>query len=326
MSAVAVLLSAFLSAVLFSQAGGLDIMSDPTGGGLLVASGGGVIAGSVIAGSLVAMFVRGRVVVAVLAVASAATAGITSMLLSPSVFEYVAVLSGGILLGCAAVLAVSLSGARLQAMLAAGFLCGLFTAGALGALETDVPDRYYEYLTEAQRSTPVIVPAVAALTALAALWACRRPFVATTVERSRRVLVVAIMIPLCGLLTHWLFVRQLYDSSGDMVDIFYFGIIAVPVLLVAAALMPARSGAAILAGTAVLAAASTSSGIGLDASSPTWTYGFIAGTLAAVAVGVGVGLRWKNPTAGFVVLAIVCLTALFDRPPLDNIGFVASHV
>ncbi|KIQ15979.1 hypothetical protein [Rhodococcus sp. MEB064] len=325
MSALAVLLSSFLAAVLLSQSGGLDITGDSSGVGVLLASGGGVLAAAVIAGSLVAMFARGRVVVATLVAMSAATAGLSAVLLAQSSYEYVAVVAGSILLGCAAVLSVSLSGVRWQPMFVAGFLVGLLTAGAWDALETDVPERYTDYLTEAERSTPVIVPVLAALTVLIVVGSCRRPFAAVPpAERSGRLLLAVLMIPLCGLLTHWLFLRQLYDSSGGTNGIYYFGILAVPVLLVAAALMPGRTGAPVLAGTAVLAATSTSSGIGLDVGSPAWTYGFILGSVIAVAVGVGLGVRWKRPITGIAVLAVVCVTALLDRPPLDNIAFAAS--
>jgi hypothetical protein len=131
----------------------------------------------------------------------------------------------------------------------------------------------------------------------------------------------------CGLLVQWLFLRRLHGRSSDLDGLFYFGVFAIPVCLVAAALIPGRGGRIVLAGTAVLATSSTVASSSIDVSvDPLWTYGLVLVCAVAVATGAALGQRWKRPLIGTAVLAVVCLTALFDGPTGDVAHYAASSV
>ena len=343
MIALAVLLSGFVSGLLLAQSSGIDLAGGGSIGGLLLSSGVGVLAIAVIAATLLALFVRGRTALAAVSITAVVAAGISAVLVPAGVFEYIAVISGGVLLGGSAAVARDPRSSEsksvgLQPALIASFLAGLLTAGAVVALESDTPRRYQDYLLEAERTTPIVIPVLALLTAIALTVALGRATADTgtgTGPSSHavpgvhvgRIVLAAVLISGCGLLIHWLFLRQLYDGGSDLAGHFYLGVLAIPICVAAAALLPGLGGTMVLAGLAVLAASSTVPAVAVDVSaSPIWASGLIVATAASVAAGAALALRWKHPVAGCAVLALVCATALFDRPPLDNVNYAAGLV
>jgi hypothetical protein len=323
-----VLLMGLLSGSLLARAGGVNITIDGSVASVLMSSGGGAVAAGTIAASVIAMFLRHPVSLAAVSTVAAALAGGSALLLGPAAFEYAAAAIGSVLLGCAAVAVFSSNRSGVQVLLITGFLTGLLTAGAFEALEIDVPRRYQDYLIEANRGTSAVVPALALATVVALLCALRRaPFEKVPPVRSGRMLLAAVAVPLCGLLVQWLFLRRLHGRSSDLDGLFYFGVFAIPVCLVAAALIPGRGGRIVLAGTAVLATSSTVASSSIDVSvDPLWTYGLVLVCAVAVATGAALGQRWKRPLIGTAVLAVVCLTALFDGPTGDVAHYAASSV
>ncbi|MFY2788689.1 hypothetical protein [Rhodococcus sp. MALMAid1271] len=343
MIALGVLLSGFVSGLLLAQSSGIDLTGGGSIGGLLLSSGGGVLAIAVIAATLLALFVRGRTALAAVSITAVVAAGISAVLVPAGVFEYIAVISGGVLLGGSAAAARHSRSSEsksvgLQPALSASFLAGLLTAGGVLALESDTPRRYQDYLLESERTTPIVIPVLALLTAIALAVALGRATADTgtgTGPSSHavpgvhvgRIVLAAVLISGCGLLIHWLFLRQLYEGGSDLAGHFYLGVLAIPICVAAAALLPGLGGTMVLAGLAVLAASSTVPAVAVDVSaSPIWVSGLIVATAASVAAGAALALRWKHPVAGCSVLALVCATALFDRPPLDNVNYVAGLV
>ncbi|WP_206490777.1 hypothetical protein [Rhodococcus sp. KRD162] len=345
MIALAVLLSGFVSGLLLAQSSGIDLAGGGSIGGLLLSSGGGVLAIAVIAATLLALFVRGRTALAAVSIAAVVAGGMSAVLVPAGVFEYIAVISGGVLLGGSAAVARHSRSSEsksvgLQRALIASFLAGLLTAGAVVALESDTPRRYQDYLLESERTTPIVIPVLALLTAIALAVALGRATADTGAETGTghsshavpgvhvgRIVLAAVLISGCGLLIHWLFLQQLYDGGSDLAGHFYLGVLAIPICVAAAALLPGLGGTMVLAGLAVLAASSTVPAVAVDVSaSPIWVSGVIVATAASVAAGAALALRWKHPVAGCSVLALVCATALFDRPPLDNVNYVAGLV
>ena len=343
MIALAVLLSGFVSGLLLAQSSGIDLTGGGSIGGLLLSSGGGVLAIAVIAATLLALFVRGRTALAAVSITAVVAAGISAVLVPAGVFEYIAVISGGVLLGGSAAVARDPRSSEsksvgLQPALIASFLAGLLTEGAVVALESDTPRRYQDYLLESERTTPIVIPVLALLTAIALAVALGRATADTGTGTGPsihalpgvhvgRIVLAAVLVSGCGLLIHWLFLQQLYDGGSDLAGHFYLGVLAIPICVAAAALLPGLGGTMVLAGLAVLAASSTVPAVAVDVSaSPIWVSGLIVATAASVAAGAALALRWKHPVAGCAVLALVCATALFDRPPLDNVNYVVGLV
>ena len=302
------------------QSDGIDIFGDTGFGGVLFSSGGGGVAVAVILASGLAMFVRRPMVLAGLSIAAAVVVAGSVLLFSS---DFVEVMAGGVLLGCSAVHADR--GRIRQALLAASFLLGLLSAGAIEALQyPGIPRRYADYLTESDMGTPVVVPVLCVLVVLAAVWAARVEHSAESPATGRGVRTVAaiLLVAIGGLLLNMLFVYNVFQTSGG----WYFGLLVFPVLFAAAAVLPGRGGIMVLAGTAVLLTSTTTSGMGISASAWVWTLGLVAVIALSVTAGAALGLRWGRPLVGVAVLAVVCVTALFEQPPLDNVHYVASLI
>lgn len=323
MSALAIVLSGLLAGLL-SQSDGVDVFGNTgLGGGLFFRVGGGV-AIAVIVAAVLAMVVRRHSILAGLSIAAAAVAGVMAALF-PS--DVAAVVAGGVLLGCTAVQASSKR--VLQAVLTASFLLGLLSAGAVEALQYgNVPRRYADYLTESEVSTPVAIPVLCALVVLATAWAARGGpgRQGPPPERDIRTIGAILLVPIGGLLIDILLVHNLFQSSYGFGGHWYSGLLVVPVVFAAAALLPGRGGTMVLAGAAVLLTSTTVARVGIEVSDGVWVLGLVAVTAVAVAAGAALGLRWGRPLVGFTILAVVCVTALFESPPLDNVNYVASLV
>ncbi|MCZ4519853.1 hypothetical protein O4220_15155 [Rhodococcus ruber] len=321
MAVLALLLSGLLAGLL-SQSDGVDFFGDTGVGGVLFSSGGGGVAIAVILASALAMLVRGRSILTGLSIAAAVVAGVTALLMPSDLAEVVA---GGVLLGCTAVRAI---GVRVrQALLIGSFLVGLLSSGAVEALQHPaVPRRYADYLSESDIGTPVVVPVLCLLAVLAVAWAARVDDSegSSPPELGIRTIGAMLLVSIGGLLLAELFARSVFQSEYGLVGNWYFGILVVPVLFGAAALLPGRGGIMVLAGTAVFITSTTTAGVGIEVSDGVWTLGLVAVTALAVSVGVALGLRSGRPFVGFAILAMVCVTALFEYPPLDNVHYVAS--
>lgn len=323
MSALVIVLSGLLAGLL-SQSDGVDIFGDTSVGGVVFSSGGGGVAVAVILASGLAMLVRRRNILAGLSIAAAIGAGVTALMVPSDLAEVVA---GGVLLGCTAVRA---NGVRArQALLIGSFLVGLLSAGAVEALQhPSIPRRYADYLTESDIGPPVVVPVLCVLVVIAVASAARvdRSDDHAPPERSIRPVGAILLISIGGLLLNMLFVQMLFRAEDGFGGSWYFGLVVVPVLFGAAALLPGRGGILVLAGTAVLLTSTTTAGVGIDVSDGIWVLGLVAITAVAVTVGAALGLRWGRPIVGFATLAVVCTTALFERPPWDNVHYAASLV
>ena len=306
------------------QSDGIDIFGDTGFGGVLFSSGGGGVVVAVILAAGLAMFVRRPMVLAGLSVAAAVVVAGSVTLFSS---DFVEVMAGGVLLGCSAVHADR--GRIRQALLAASFLLGLLSAGAIEALHyPGVPRRYADYLTESDMGTPVVVPVLCVLVVLAAVWAARVEHSAESPATGRGVRTVAaiLLVAIGGLLLNMLFGHSVFHGEYGFGGRWYFGLLVVPVLFGAAGLLPGRGGVMVLAGTAVLLTSTTTSGMGISASARVWTLGLVAVIALSVAAGTALGLRWGRPLIGVAVLAVACVTALFEQPPLDNVHYVASLI
>lgn len=306
------------------QSDSTDIFGNTSFGGVQFSSGGGGVAVAVILASGLAMVVRRRSILAGLSIASAVVTGV-SVLLFPS--DLIRVLAGGVLLGCAAVQANSRR--ILQALLTGSFLLGLLGAGAVEALQyPGIPRGYADYLTESDLGTPLFVPVLCALVVLTAAWAAPVDLSRQGPPSDRRIRTVGaiLLIAVGGLLIDMVFAYDLFGNVDSVTGSWYFGILVLPVLFAAAGLLPGRGGVMVLAGTAVLLTSTTTSGVGIDVSDGVWVLVVVAVTAVAVAAGTASGLRWGHPLIGIALLALVCVTALFDSPPLDNVNYVASLV
>ncbi|MGV8872009.1 MAG: hypothetical protein ACOH2Q_05760 [Rhodococcus sp. (in: high G+C Gram-positive bacteria)] len=321
MTVLAVLLSGVLAGLL-SDPDGIDIFVDNGIAGVLLSGGGGGVAIAVLVASIIAMMVRRRTVLAGLAVAAALVAG-ASALLFPS--DVAAVLAGGVLLGCAAVQATR---RHQQSVLIGSFFFGLLCAGAVEALQHPaVPRRYADYLTESDMGTAVVVPVLCVLVVIATVWAARYPGGESpprTVDI--RTAAAVVLVPLGGLLLSMLFVHGLFQGNSGFEQRWYLGLLVVPVLFAVAALLPGRGGMYVLAGTAVLLTSTTTAGVGIDVEDRTGVLVLVAVTAVAVTAGVAIGSHWGRPWVGIALLAVVCVTALFESPPWDNVHYAASLV
>jgi len=323
MVALGVLLTGLLAG-LSMQSGGIDIFGDTRFGGLLFSSGGVGVAVALILASGTAMVVRRRSVLAGLSIAAAVVIGGSVLLFSSDSAEVVA---GGVLLGCSAVQANRRRVHR--ALLIGSFLLGLLSAGAVEALHYPaVPRRYADYLTESDMGTPVVVPVLCVLVVVAVAWAARNENQGESpaTERDIRTVAAILLVTIGGLLLNVAFVFSMFQSEYGFGGRWYYGLFVVLVLFAAAALLPGRSGVMVLAGTAVLLTSTTTSGVGISVSDGVWTLGLVAVIAVSVAAGTALGLRWGRPLIGVAVLAVVCVTALFDSPPLDNVHYVASLI
>ncbi|MFI8567950.1 hypothetical protein ACIGGF_15470 [Rhodococcus sp. NPDC078407] len=321
MTALAIVVSGLLAGLL-SQPDGVDLFGSTSVVSVVFFSGGGGVALAVTVASVLAMVVRRRRILAGLAISAAVVAGLTSRLMPSDLAE---VLAGGVLLGCTAVWA---NGARTrQALLIASFLLGLLSVGAVEALQyPGVPRRYADYFTESDMGTPVIVPVLCVVVVLAVAWAARveHHHDNPSTDRSIRAVGAILLISVGGLLLDIAFGHSVFQSEYGLTGRWYFGILVVPLLLAAAALLPGRGGIMVLAGTAVLITSTTTAGVGIDVSDGVWVLGLVAVTAISVAAGALIGVKWGRPFVGFTVLGVVCVTALLERPPLDNVHFVAS--
>ncbi|MDV8079698.1 hypothetical protein R4P47_24320 [Rhodococcus sp. IEGM 1370] len=323
MVALGVLLTGLLAG-LSMQSDGIDILGDTSVGGLLLSSGGGGVAVALILASGTAMVVRRRSMLAGLSIAAAVVIGGSALLFSS---DFAEVMAGGVLLGCSAVQA---SSTRVrQALLTTSFLLGLLSVGAVEALQhSAIPRRYADYLTESDMGTPVVVLVLCLLVVLAVAWAAGvdRSDDYAPPERSRRTVGAILLVAIGGLLLNMVFVFSMFQSLYGFGGHWYLGLLVVPVLFAAAGLLPGRSGVMVLAGTAVLLTSTTTAGVGISASDRGWVLGMVALTAVSVAAGTALGLRWGRPLIGVAVLAVVCVTALFEQPPLDNVHYVATLI
>lgn len=319
MTAVVVLFSGLLAGLLLQPAetgafGDTGVVS------VLLSSGGGV-ALAVIAAASIAMVVRKQMVLSALSIGGAVLAG-ASALMFPS--NLVAVVTGGLVLGCAATQANT---RLLQALMIASFLVGLLNAGAVEALAyRELPQRYADYLTEYDVGLPVVVPVLCVLVATA--WAARIGHGADTPppDRDIRTIAAVVLIAVGGLLLDGVFLHGVFEGAFGFDSPWYLGFLTVPVLFAAAALMPGRGGMPVLAGAAVVLTSTTTAWVGIDVSDGVWTVGLVTLTAVSVAAGTALGLRWGHSTVGIVVLAAICATAVLDRAPWDNVNYAASMV
>jgi hypothetical protein len=322
MTVLAILLSGALAGLL-SDPGGVDVFGQPGIGGVLLSPGGGGVTVAVLMAVAIAATVRRRVLLVGLTVAAATLAAV-SALYFPS--DSLAVLAGGILLGCIAAQSVS----RIQqAALIGSFFAGLLCAGAVDALQyAGVPRRYADYLVETDVATPKVVPGLCVLVVVATVVIARRGPVGEGPHSTMdiRTASAVLLVLLAGLLVSMLFVHNLFQSSDGYEERWYLGLLVVPVLFVSAAVLPGRGGIPVLAGTAVLLTSTTTAGVGIDVANSAGVLELIALTAAAVAAGVALGLRGGHWWIGLILLALVCVTSLFDSPPLDNVHYVASLV
>ncbi|MEH6793927.1 MAG: hypothetical protein V7694_07290 [Rhodococcus sp. (in: high G+C Gram-positive bacteria)] len=322
MVALGVLLTGLLAG-LSIQSDGIDTLGGTSFGALFSSAGVGVALALILA-SGTAMVVRRHRILAGLSIAAAVVIGGSALLFQSDIAE---VMAGGVLLGCSAVRA-NRERVR-QALLAGSFLVGLLSAGAVEALHyPDVPRRYADYLTESDMGTPVVVPALCVLVVVAVAWAARNENQAASPppDRDIRTIWATLLIAIGGLLIDAVFVFDMFQSDYGFGGRWYFGLLAVPVLFAAAGLLPGRGGIVVLAGTAVLLTSTTTSGVGISVSARVWTLGLVAVIAVSVAAGAALGLRWGRPMVGIAILAVVCATALFEQPPLDNVHYVVSLV
>ena len=321
MVALSILLSGLLAGLL-SQSDGVDIFGSTSFVSVVFSSGGGGVAVAVIAASVLAMLVRRLSILTGLSIAAAVVAGVTALLMPSDLAEVVA---GGVLLGCSAVRA---NGVRIrEALLIGSFFLGLLSAGAVEALQyPGIPRRYADYLSETDIGTPVIVPVLCLVVVLTVAWSARidRGENNAPPERSRRTVGAILLVSIGGLLLAVLFGHSIFQSQYGFVGRWYFAVLVVPVLFGAAALLPGRGGIMILAGTVVLITSTTTAGVGIEVSDGVWTLGLVAVIAVAVTVGGALGVRWGRPVVGFGILAVVCVTGLFESPPLDNVNYAAS--
>lgn len=321
---VAVVCSAFLAGLLLPPSGAL--FGDPGVLEVLTSAEGGGAGLAVIVAAVIAVLVRSSTLLAALSISAAAVAGVLALLDSAAPMSVVV---GGVLLGCAAVQAHS---RRSQAALVASFLSGLLATSPIEALQYgDVPRRYADYLSESQFGPPVVVPALAVLVIVAALWSLRtRADVGPPQGRDRRSIAAALAVPVCGLVLHIAFVHSVFGGSvfgGDFGGRWYFGVLAVPVLFAVAALLPGRGGMPVLAGTAMIVTSSTVAGVAVEVGvDRLWTFALVLIVVVTVGAGAALGVRLRRPGIGIVVLALVCLSALFDLTPADSVAFFAGLV
>jgi hypothetical protein len=322
MVALGVLLTGLLAG-LSMQSDGVDILGDTSVGGLLLSSGGGGVAVALILAAGTAMVVRRRSVLAGLSIAAAVVIGGSALLFSS---DFAEVMAGGVLLGCSAVQANS-TRVR-QALLTTSFLLGLLSVGAVEALQhSAIPRRYADYLTESDLGTPVVVPVLCVLVVVAVAWAARaEQGESPATDRDIRTVAAVLLVAIGGLLLNMVFVFSMFQSLYGFGGRWYLGLLVVPVLFAAAGLLPGRSGVMVLAGTAVLLTSTTTAGLGISASDRGWVLGMVALTAVSVAAGTALGFRWGRPLIGVAVLAVVCVTALFNQPPLDNVHYAATLI
>ncbi|MCJ0895295.1 hypothetical protein [Rhodococcus sp. ARC_M5] len=322
MVALGVLLTGLLAG-LSIQSDGIDTLGGTSFGALFSSAGVGVALALILA-SGTAMVVRRHRILAGLSIAAAVVIGGSALLFQSDIAE---VMASGVLLGCSAVRA-NRERTR-QALLAGSFLVGLLSAGAVEALHyPDVPRRYADYLTESDMGTPVVVPVLCVLVVLAAAWTARNENQGESpaTERDIRTVGAMLLVAFGGLLLNVAFVFSMFQSEYGFGGRWNHGLFVVPVLFAAAALLPGRGGVMVLVGAAVLLTSTTTSGVGISVSARVWTLGLVAVIAVSVAAGTALGLRWGRPMVGIAILAVVCATALFEQPPLDNVHYVASLV
>lgn len=240
-----------------------------------------------------------------------------SVLLSvpiPAELQLRAIAAGLILGGAAAVTALS---RILQYALLFGAIAGV----AVSSVLQNVPSRYVDYAGSAFQQapqTPVLI-ALVVFAALLAVSSWAKVFEEVSPVQSRgRVLAVGIVIPLVGLVLYWLFERSVNSlgPGGAMQNRWFLGLAVIPLLVGAAFVLPAVTGAILLAALAFLSAPTVGS----------LTWGTALVFVAMLVLGGVVGHRRPSPMVGFVVLAVVAATGVFTGPPLDTVNIVATLV
>ncbi|MBY6365432.1 hypothetical protein [Rhodococcoides corynebacterioides] len=178
---IALVLSGFLAAVLLTPDEPVVAVVGSIG---VVDTGDVVLTGAVVVAGLVAAVARRAPLLGALGIGAALTAGVAVLVASPRTADPIGTIAGGVLLGAAAVLAGSSTGRRTR--LAAATVGGLFVGGLVEVLEPgrrEIPRRYAEYLVASGQPTPVVVPVLAGLTALAWTWVALRSQLPTPPDR-----------------------------------------------------------------------------------------------------------------------------------------------
>lgn len=190
---VTLVLSGFLAAVLLTRESTTGFDGSLVGGDRDVV----VLAGAVIAAGLVGALTRRAAWVSALGIGAALTAGASLLTAGPDVAVPIGTIAGGVLLGAAAVLAGSSTARR--TWLAAATVGGLFVGGLVESLDPgrrEVPGRYAEYVLASEQPTPVVVPILAALTAVAWVWTTLRSDLPAAPDRRSTPIPGRVVVPI----------------------------------------------------------------------------------------------------------------------------------
>ncbi|MGU3432381.1 hypothetical protein ACNHUS_05140 [Actinomycetes bacterium M1A6_2h] len=180
------------------------------------------------------------------------------------------------------------------------------------------PQRYADYMPlddafSFVRSDVVVLGFVVA-TALLLVVSRGSSTVDSTGFRPRE-LVVGIVVPAAGLVLYWSMTSAI-DTMESLRGRWLLGIVIVPVVIVAAWLLPGRTGAVLLPMLAYVVARDPNTSLRGDS----WLWSLVP--IALVAVGALVGRRWPNPVAGVAIMAIVSAATVLDAPPQDIVRSV----
>ncbi|MFC9516353.1 hypothetical protein ACFTSD_11545 [Nocardiaceae bacterium NPDC056970] len=284
---------------------------------VLVENGAGVAAAAVVAVLVTVALTRRRSLALTTAVA---VAGLLLLVLpeivrypgEPAVLLYANAVAGGLVLGAVSPLAARAR--NTQAALAVGAVGAFLLSGAFAELRhfgtADFGWTAYTPLTSVDRAEYVGVvglwPAVVAavLVVLTALVDRRTSW---TARVDIRWLAAAAALPVAAFAANWILMESQARPE------WWYPYVGVALVLVAwiAWQMPGRDGQLVLAGAAVLAAATG----GTPWTSTDWWA--LAIPAALIVAGAVAGLRWPVPPVGFGLLAVVAAASLVDPDRWD---------
>lgn len=225
-----------------------------------------------------------------------------------------AIAAGLILGGCAALIG-SRDRRTLQSALIVGAIAGIVLVRPIEASRT----RYRDYITDDMPQTYLLIALVvfAILLVASQIGNSSDPVEASvSVEGRSRVLLVAIAVPIAGLVLYWMFERSVdsLGAGGAMQDRWLTGLVVIPLLVGAAFVLPGLTGTVVLAALAFLASM-TAGSLGL----PTALL-----FVALIVVGALVGWRRPSPLIALGVLAVVAATGVFAESSLEDVQLAAN--